>query len=346
MIPRPLSPYRSNDPCLDMCAEMTDAESDSLSADVVATLRDTGVLDAFVPEQYGGARQTIAFIAGRIGQVAGWNAEAGSLAARTAVNNFAVSEFARPAQDDVWGTTRDALVGMARAPFGSYARTGDTVVVDWESRVESDSSHATWLLATVGRSRSTDRAKVLVPVGDLRSDAAGSGLTHAVAPVWRIRELGSAATEAPLEFLTVLFQTASVVGTARAACLGVSRSLDDPAVSGWNPWAEPGRHATFTSAMHRMDRAESLLRGALSMTESLFRPEALSPDLRSRAAVLATDAMEDAQLVIPSLIGSLGTATPVHTGRLVHSQRIISMGAGHPAFSASRASTRRELPVG
>jgi hypothetical protein len=321
---------------------------------VVETLCNTGVLDAFVPEKYGGVPQTVAFLARRITQVSGWNTAAGLLAARTAVNNFAVSELSPTVQDEVWGTDDHALIGGAANLSGTFARAGDNVVITWSPAAERDSLDANWLLATVTEPGSTTRFDVLLSVDEVRSAEHGAHdsrrdvdvtefcLETAVVPPSRIWKSSPIAADGPLNFLTTLLLAASIVGTARGVCLEVSKILDGPPYARGSIWGRPERTMAYASAIRRMDRAEAFLEGALAKTGTHFSPNALGPESRSRASDLASSAVESSKSVIPWLIRSIGAAPATPTHWLEKEQYSIVTRAGDPAFAAVAAARDRQ----
>lgn len=328
--------------------------ADLLSPDDIATLRTTGVLRAFVPEQYGGARETVSSAAHRIAQVAAWNADAGWLAAVAAVTNLAVSEFPAAALDEIWGDDPDLLIAGTLAPAGALSRSDDGVVVRATSTPASGLQYADWVMATAIDDRSSAPTRVLVPVGDVRVERtwAALGLNGARGdtahlesvhvPSRRARVLVPPGSAAPLPFFATLFFASAVVGMVRAAASTVLVAAQSSTAGRWD---RPDVRATTSGALRRAHRAEALLEGAVGALGTRSGVDAMSPGERALAADLAVAAVTEAEPAMAELISAFGPAALTPSHPLARTLGDVLTGARHTALSPAKAALAHEAAL-
>ncbi|RIX28593.1 acyl-CoA dehydrogenase family protein [Amnibacterium setariae] len=334
---------------------MSAATSEAPASLDPAALRSTGVLRAFVPERFGGRRDTASGVARRIADVASWDADAGWLAAVAAVTNLAVTELPDGAQREVWGDGPDVLVVGTLAPQGAGAPAGDDLLVDAVSSPASGLDSADWVIATVLDRGTGAPTRVLVPVADVRVEATWNAigllgargdtahLESVRVPGHRRRPLPPAGGGAPLTFFATLCFGAAVVGAARGAAAAVTTAVDEAGPAG--RWSRPDVRAATSAALRRAHRADALLEGAVAALGARTAVDALGDRARALAADAVIGAVQEAERALPELIGALGPAALAPDHPLARALADVTTGARHTALSGTKAALAHEAAL-
>lgn len=138
----------------------------------VLELQRAGVFRILQPQRYGGAEGDLVQFFDAVAAIGGACASTAWVAGVLGTHQWVVANFSERAQDDVWGTTPDALLSGAAAPAGVTADTapgGFRVNGTW--RFASGCNHAAWhfgaaTVATNGAGPGK-KALFLLPVGDI-----------------------------------------------------------------------------------------------------------------------------------------------------------------------------------
>ncbi len=121
-------------------------EARSVPRETIAAFREAGFFRMYQPRALGGYEVPPAVFGEVVEQVAAACGSSGWVLAVLALHSWEVPHLSARAQDDIWGTDRDALLSSAYAPTGKVVRVEGGYRLEGAWPFSSGVDHAAWTL--------------------------------------------------------------------------------------------------------------------------------------------------------------------------------------------------------